>query len=170
MVVASLGVFVLLGSGWRRNRKYSFLGSIRAVAQSVSYEIVLSLLVVHYIFFFYFEMLQVKNQPLIFVITIIMLLLYIVALAETNRSPFDFSEGESELVRGFNTEYRAIPFMLIFLAEYMSILFISYLVSALYNIRSYFDLVLFLIFWAISFVWCRGTLPRFRYDQLMYAA
>jgi len=115
-------------------------------------------------------MLQVKNQPLIFVFTIIMLLLYIVALAETNRSPFDFSEGESELVRGFNTEYRAIPFMLIFLAEYMSILFISYLVSALYNIRSYFDLVLFLIFWAISFVWCRGALPRFRYDQLIYTA
>jgi len=101
---------------------------------------------------------------------LIMLLLFLASLAETNRSPFDFSEGESELVRGFNTEFGSVPFVLIFLAEYISILFIATLVRLLFNMSDYIDLFFFLLFWGIAFVWCRGTLPRFRYDQLMILA
>ena len=101
---------------------------------------------------------------------IMLLLLFVTALAETNRSPFDFSEGESELVRGFNTEFSSIPFMLIFLGEYMSILFIAALVSLLYCCTALFDFSLFTLFCSVRYIWSRGTIPRFRYDQLMHMA
>ena len=99
-----------------------------------------------------------------------MVLLLVSSLAETNRSPFDFSEGESELVRGFNTEFRSVPFVMIFLAEYMSIIFMSAVVSVLFNMTGYLDVFIFLILWAVGFIWRRGTLPRLRYDQLMFIA
>ena len=124
LCVSSLGVYGLLGAGWRRNRKYALLGSVRAVAQSVSYEVCLSIIIVHSIFFFFFDFYKIKLTPLAVFLFPIMILLISSAIAETNRSPFDFSEGESELVSGYNTEYRSVPFLIIFLAEYMSILFI----------------------------------------------
>ena len=170
LCVASIGVYGILGAGWGRNRKYAILGSVRAVAQSISYEVCLSLIIVHWIVFYYFELYQVKLTPLgLFMFTLIALLI-LRALAETNRSPFDFSEGESELVRGFNTEYRSVPFLILFLAEYMSILFISILVRVLFNMTLIIDLLIFFILWRVIFIWARGTLPRFRYDQLIYLA
>jgi len=168
LCVSALGVYALLGAGWRRNRKYAMIGAIRAVAQSVSYEVSLSIIVLHCIMFYYYSAITTKSNSLDSFLFVIMALLFLSALAETNRSPFDFSEGESELVSGFNTEYSAVPFVMIFLAEYISILFMAALVRVLFNIKGYLDLYFFSILWAMSFIWMRGRLPRLRYDQLIY--
>jgi len=93
--------------------------------------------------------------------------LFIVLLAETNRSPFDFAEGESELVSGYNVEYSGPGFVLLFLAEYLSILFVSFLTGSLSVDSTFMTSCFFCVFFAFSFIWARGTLPRFRYDQLM---
>lgn len=170
LCISSLGVYSLLGSGWRRNRKYSLIGAIRSVAQTISYEICFSLILMHWIIFYHYQLKQLKISVLGVFLFVIILLLFVTSLAETNRSPFDFSEGESELVRGFNTEYRSVSFLMLFLSEYISIVFMSALVRLLFNIRGYLDLFLFLLIWSVGFIWCRGTLPRLRYDQLIYVA
>ena len=168
--ISSIGVYAILGAGWRRNSKYSFLGAVRSVAQSVSYEVSLTIIIVHRVLMFYYMLIQSKLSVIRTFLFSVMLLLVVSSLAETNRSPFDFAEGESELVSGFNTEYRSVPFLIIFLAEYMSILFLSTMVSLLFNMREYMDIFLFLILWAVFFIWSRGTLPRLRYDQLIHLA
>jgi len=167
LCVSCLGVFAILGAGWGSNSKYSFFGSVRGVAQSISYEACLTIIVLHYIVFFFFGFLLVL-EPLVHFLFVVVIIFFICSLAETNRSPFDFSEGESELVSGFNTEYRSVPFVMIFLAEYMSILFIATLISVLFVRFS--GVFVVASFWGFIFVWCRATLPRLRYDQLMSMA
>lgn len=97
----------------------------------------------------------------------LVLFLFLVVMAETNRSPFDFAEGESELVSGYNVEYSGPGFVVLFLSEYLSILFISFLTSSLSCSSSFFPTLLLTLTFSFGFVWVRGTLPRFRYDQLM---
>jgi len=94
-------------------------------------------------------------------------ILYIVVLAESNRSPFDFAEGESELVSGYNVEFSGPGFMVLFLAEYLSILFMSFLTGSFASDSGYFTSTVLCLFFAFSFIWVRGTLPRYRYDQLI---
>ena len=170
LCVSSVGVYALLGAGWSRNSKYSMFGAIRAVAQTVSYEVSISIIIIHSILFYQFTLYLPKITTVALFLFIPMFLLCVRTLAETNRTPFDFSEGESELVRGYNTEFRAVPFVLIFLSEYISILLISALITLLYTWSNIADGIIFLLLFAVLFVWCRGTLPRLRYDQLIYLA
>nr|YP_010895144.1 NADH dehydrogenase subunit 1 [Ironomyia nigromaculata]WJW73670.1 NADH dehydrogenase subunit 1 [Ironomyia nigromaculata] len=173
----SLGVYTIMVAGWSSNSNYALLGGLRSVAQTISYEVSLALILLSFVFlingynlmdFFYFQ----KYLWFIFMLFPMALVWLSSCLAETNRTPFDFAEGESELVSGFNVEYSSGGFALIFLAEYASILFMSMLFSVVFlgcNMYSFF-FYLELMFISFLFIWVRGTLPRFRYDKLMYLA
>ena len=97
----------------------------------------------------------------------LVLFLFVISLAETNRSPFDFAEGESELVSGYNVEFSGSGFLVLFLSEYLSILFMSTLVSALGTGFHFWSCAFVSLCFAFLFIWVRGRLPRYRYDQLM---
>nr|YP_009045415.1 NADH dehydrogenase subunit 1 [Athyma asura]AHA03766.1 NADH dehydrogenase subunit 1 [Athyma asura]WAB70228.1 NADH dehydrogenase subunit 1 [Athyma asura] len=172
---ASIGVYTLLIAGWSSNSNYSLLGGLRAVAQTISYEVSLSLILMSSIILIMdFNMIKFSEYQYLIWLLMLMLPLSMCFLsslmAETNRTPFDFAEGESELVSGFNIEYSSGGFALIFLAEYSSILFMSLLFVIIYmggydlNLMFYLKLV----FMSFFFIWVRGTLPRYRYDKLMY--
>nr|YP_010946413.1 NADH dehydrogenase subunit 1 [Haplosymploce aurantiaca]WGO57131.1 NADH dehydrogenase subunit 1 [Haplosymploce aurantiaca] len=173
----SLGVYTVMIAGWSSNSNYSLLGGLRAVAQTISYEVSLALILLSFVFlvssynltlFYIFQ----GYLWFIFITLPLALVWFTSCLAETNRTPFDFAEGESELVSGFNVEYSSGGFALIFLAEYASILFMSMLFCVLFlgaDVNSFFFYVK-LSFMSFLFVWVRGTLPRFRYDKLMYLA
>nr|AYM85176.1 NADH dehydrogenase subunit 1 [Galerucella sp. EMHAU-15070821] len=177
LCVSSVSVYTIMMAGWSSNSNYALLGSLRSVAQTISYEVSLALILISFLFLIMsFSLLDFfKFQEFIWFIYIMfpLCLMWIVtSLAETNRTPFDFAEGESELVSGFNVEYSSGGFAMIFLAEYGNILFMSMLCCILFlgsNLISYsffLKLVLISFFW----LWVRGTLPRYRYDKLMYLA
>nr|YP_009489620.1 NADH dehydrogenase subunit 1 [Ornithoptera priamus]SPP23523.1 NADH dehydrogenase subunit 1 [Ornithoptera priamus] len=171
----SMGVYTVMIAGWSSNSNYTLLGGLRAVAQTISYEVSLSLIMLSSIMMImdfnlmkFFE----YQEEIWFVFFMIPLGLSWLSssLAETNRTPFDFAEGESELVSGFNLEYSSGGFALIFLAEYSSILFMSMLFILFYVGGYSLSLMFYLKLVIISFIfiWVRGTLPRYRYDKLMY--
>nr|APX39273.1 NADH dehydrogenase subunit 1 [Psylliodes affinis] len=175
--ISSLSVYTIMLAGWSSNSNYSLLGSLRSVAQTISYEVSLILILMSFLFLILSLNLMnfLKYQEFIWFIFMLfpLCLMWIVSsLAETNRTPFDFAEGESELVSGFNVEYSSGGFVMIFLAEYGNILFMSMLSVILFlgaNLMSFvffFKLSLVSFFW----LWVRGTLPRYRYDKLMYLA
>nr|QDP18091.1 NADH dehydrogenase subunit 1 [Monistria discrepans] len=174
---SSLGVYSMMIAGWSSNSNYSLLGSLRSVAQTISYEVSLALILLSLIiligslnlidFFIYqsFCWFVVFTLPL-------GISCFSSCLAETNRTPFDFAEGESELVSGFNIEYGSGGFTLIFLSEYTSIIFMS-MIMTLFFFGGDFNSILFYVKLSLlcfCFIWVRGTLPRFRYDKLMYLA
>jgi len=167
LIWMSLSVYALLAAGWGSNSKYSTLGGTRCIAQCISYEVCLSLLLLSFCVFSSFDLFGLRCYLGLLLHLHLVLLLFLVVLAESSRSPFDFAEGESELVSGFNVEYSGPGFVLLFLSEYLSILFLSYLTSSLGCDCSYITSTLLCLFLAFSFIWARGTLPRFRYDQLI---
>lgn len=170
IAAASVGVYGTLGAGWRSNSKYSLLGAVRAVAQTIRYEVSITIILLSSIMFIIYDVSQKKQLRVGTWLAIIFLLFLVSVLAEANRSPFDFAEGESELVRGFNTEYSSVIFVIVFLAEYIAIIFISILTSILFLITNYTEIIVFTGVIGFFYIWARGTLPRFRYDQLIYLA
>nr|AXS66080.1 NADH dehydrogenase subunit 1 [Staphylinoidea sp. 14 KM-2017] len=175
--VSSLSVYSIMIAGWSSNSNYAMLGCLRSVAQTISYEVSLSLMMLSFFILLMSMNLQMfmKLQKHIwfFFLTIPLSMMFFVSgLAETNRTPFDFAEGESELVSGFNVEYSSGGFALIFMAEYGSILFMSSLCCILFLGCDIYSFMFFIKLGFMSFfwIWVRGTLPRFRYDKLMNLA
>nr|UAM92176.1 NADH dehydrogenase subunit 1 [Deleaster bactrianus] len=175
LCISSLSVYTIMIAGWSSNSTYSLLGSLRAVAQTISYEVSLSLILMSFLFLSLslnmMDLMIIQEYVWLLFFCLPLSLMWIVSsLAETNRTPFDFAEGESELVSGFNVEYSGGGFALIFLSEYASILFMSMFCSLLFlggNFYSFFFFIK-LVFMSFLWIWVRGTLPRYRYDKLMY--
>ena len=189
LALSSIGVYGILFAGWSANSKYAFLGSLRSTAQMISYELIYSAAVLAVILlcgtFNITEIIE-SQQSIWYIVPLlpIFILFFISALAETNRTPFDLPEAESELVAGFMTEHSGIIFVFFFLAEYGSIVLMSTFTAILflggYNISpqalftedSFINLqsiVLSIkaVLFMFLFVWIRATLPRMRYDSLM---
>nr|YP_009720758.1 NADH dehydrogenase subunit 1 [Athalia icar]QGL07076.1 NADH dehydrogenase subunit 1 [Athalia icar] len=172
----SMSVYGIMIAGWSSNSKYSLLGSIRSIAQTISYEVSLSIILMCFIFLIdsynLLNFVYMQKIWFFFISMPLAMIWFIIMLAETNRTPFDFSEGESELVSGFNVEYGSGGFALIFMAEYASILFMSMLFSLMFLGGDVFSLIFYLkmVFLSSLFILIRGTLPRFRYDKLMNMA
>nr|AXS65590.1 NADH dehydrogenase subunit 1 [Cleroidea sp. 5 KM-2017] len=177
LTVSSLGVYTIMLAGWSSNSNYSMLGSLRSVAQTISYEVSLTLIFLCFLFMilgfnlFNFSLYQ-KYLWFLFMMLPLCLMWVVSGLAETNRTPFDFAEGESELVSGFNVEYSSGGFALIFMAEYSSILFMGVFCSLIFLGGDFYSFVFFfkVVFVSFLWLWVRGTLPRYRYDKLMYLA
>ena len=182
LAITSLGVYGIVLAGWSSNSKYSLLGGIRSSAQLISYEVSLGLGIIAVLMlsqtlsiaeivrqqsgsilnWYFFK------QPLAFFVY------FISAIAETNRSPFDLPEAESELVAGYHTEYSGMRFGIFYLSEYANMITVSAIAASLFfggwNGPILPPVIWFLIkvvAFLFIYVWIRGTLPRFRYDQLM---
>nr|YP_010439959.1 NADH dehydrogenase subunit 1 [Pseudoechthistatus hei]UTD45005.1 NADH dehydrogenase subunit 1 [Pseudoechthistatus hei] len=175
--ISSLGVYSVMLAGWSSNSNYSLLGSLRAVAQTISYEVSLALILMSFLFMVLslsiLDLMKFQKNIWFLMLMLPLCFMWLVSsLAETNRTPFDFAEGESELVSGFNVEYSSGGFAMIFLAEYASILFMSFMCSMLFLGGDLLSLFFFIKVGLMGFlwIWVRGTLPRYRYDKLMYLA
>nr|YP_009946906.1 NADH dehydrogenase subunit 1 [Petalocephala chlorophana]QOH91211.1 NADH dehydrogenase subunit 1 [Petalocephala chlorophana] len=177
LIVLSLSIYVMIISGWSSNSYYSMIGAIRSISQAISYEVVLSMIIMMY--FMLLESYSFNELSLIqsnqWMVTFMLPMSFIwisCCLAENNRSPFDFSEGESELVSGFNVEYGAMGFAMLFISEYSSIIFMSMISCLILLGANYFKFNFFLKITTMCFlfIWIRSSLPRYRYDLLMYIA
>nr|WNH19371.1 NADH dehydrogenase subunit 1 [Syngnathus scovelli] len=182
LALSSLAVYSILGSGWASNSKYALIGALRAVAQTISYEVSLGLILLASIVFtgnFTLQAFGVTQEAMWLIIPAwpLAAMWYISTLAETNRAPFDLTEGESELVSGFNVEYAGGPFALFFLAEYANILLMNTLSATLFLGASHIpslpqmttmNLMIKATLLSVMFLWIRASYPRFRYDQLMH--
>lgn len=179
--LSSIGVYAILMSGWSSNSKYAFLGALRAAAQMISYEVSIGLIIISVILcsgsLNLTFIVNAQNQSIWFLFPLLpaAIMFFVSCLAETNRAPFDLTEGESELVSGFNVEYSSMSFALFFLAEYSHIIFMSFLFTLLFLggwvlpiINFDFSLFIKAIFIIYLFIWIRASYPRLRYDQLMH--
>lgn len=183
LAISSLSVYGVIMSGWASNSKYALLGALRSSAQMISYEVSIGLLIMPVIALSGTTNLTgiVLSQNKMFNCWPFfpsLILFFICILAETNRLPFDLPEAESELVSGYNVEYSSLTFALFFLAEYSYIILMSSFLVILFfggwlplfdflKIPGWFWFFFKLNFILFLFIWVRGTLPRYRYDQLM---
>jgi len=183
LAMAGLGIYGITLAGWASNSKYSLLGGVRAAAQMISYELAAGLAIVA--IFMLSETLSLRGivaqqsesifswyiwkQPLAFCLFVI------TGMAEINRTPFDMPEAESELVSGFCTEYSSMKYALFFMAEYANMIVVASLISTLFlggwagpTPWGPVNLLGKVFFFMFFFMWVRATMPRVRYDQLMY--
>lgn len=183
LAMAGLGVYGITLAGWASNSKYSLLGGVRASAQMISYELAAGLSIVA--IFMLSETLSLRGivslqsesifnwyiwkQPLAFCLFVV------TGMAEINRTPFDMPEAESELVSGFCTEYSSMKYALFFMAEYANMIVVAALISTLFlggwsgpTPWGPVNLLGKVFFFMFFFMWVRATMPRVRYDQLMF--
>ncbi len=185
LAMAGLGVYGIVLAGWASNSKYSLLGGIRSSAQMISYELAAGLAIVAV--FMLSETLSLRaiveqqsgsilnwyiwKQPLAFV------LFFITGMAEINRTPFDLPEAETELVSGFCTEYSSMKYAMFFMAEYANMIVIGAIIATLFlggwtgpfpEVLGPLNLLLKIGWFLIMMMWIRATVPRVRYDQLMF--
>jgi NADH-quinone oxidoreductase subunit H len=184
--ISSLGVYGIIIAGWASNSKYAFLGALRSAAQMVSYEVSMGFVIVTVLLCVgSLNLTQIvrAQEGLWFAIPLfpMFVIMFISALAETNRAPFDLPEGESELVAGFFVEYSSMSFALFFLGEYANMILMSALITILFLGGWYPPLDIAPLNWIpgpmwfvfkicallFVFIWVRATFPRYRYDQLM---
>jgi len=193
--ITSMGVYGVALAGWSSNSKYSLLGGLRASAQMISYEVSLGLSLIGVLIlsgsFSLREIVDAQGGTFwgfiprwnIFQGQIVAFFIYLMAaFAETNRIPFDLPEAETELVAGYHTEYSSMKFAMFFMAEYANMITVACLASLLFlggwhgplfgppwlqSILPVFWFVLRVFCFLFVYIWIRGTLPRFRYDQLM---
>ncbi|MEO6907784.1 MAG: NADH-quinone oxidoreductase subunit NuoH [Abditibacteriaceae bacterium] len=200
LAISSMSVYAIALAGWASNNKYSLMGALRAAAQMISYELGMGLSLIALVMvtgtLSISEIVAQQNvmgwniyrAPTLFIAFIVFA---ICGVAETNRSPFDLAEAETELTAGFHTEYSAFKFAIFFMAEYVNMLIISALVAGLFlggwsgpgvhydlvthTVAGGWPFVILGIFWYLVkiagfiffYFWLRASLPRFRYDQLM---
>jgi NADH-quinone oxidoreductase subunit H len=193
--ITSIGVYGVALAGWSSNSKYSMLASLRASAQMMSYEIALGLSLIGVLIYAgSFSLRDIVDSQAgtwlgfipkwnIFKGQIVAFFIYVMAAyAETNRIPFDLAEAESELVAGYHTEYSSMKFAMFFMAEYANMFTVACLASVLFlggwsgpvfgppimqSLLPVLWFVVRVIAFIFVYIWVRGTLPRFRYDQLM---
>nr|YP_009589335.1 NADH dehydrogenase subunit 1 [Myotis frater]QBL75908.1 NADH dehydrogenase subunit 1 [Myotis frater] len=182
LALSSLAVYAILWSGWASNSKYALIGALRAVAQTISYEVTLAIIILSILLMngsFTLTTLITTQEHIWLIVPSwpLAMMWFISTLAETNRAPFDLTEGESELVSGFNVEYAGGPFALFFLAEYANIIMMNALTTILflgaYNNPMFSELYTInfttkTLLLTMTFLWIRASYPRFRYDQLMH--
>nr|WNX94137.1 NADH dehydrogenase subunit 1 [Lutra lutra] len=182
LAMSSLAVYSILWSGWASNSKYALIGALRAVAQTISYEVTLAIILLSVLLMngsFTLSTLITTQEHLWLILPTwpLAMMWFISTLAETNRAPFDLTEGESELVSGFNVEYAAGPFALLFLAEYANIIMMNILTTILFLGAFHIPYLpeLYTVNFTMKtllltalFLWIRASYPRFRYDQLMH--
>jgi NADH-quinone oxidoreductase subunit H len=184
--ISSLGVYGVIIAGWASNSKYAFLGALRSAAQMVSYEVSIGFVMVTVLLCvgsLNLNDVVLAQRHVWFCVPLfpMFVVFFISALAETNRSPFDLPEGESEIVAGFFVEYSAMAFALFFLGEYTNMILMSAMTSILFLggwlapfgiepftwIPGPIWFIAKIIFVLFFFLWVRATFPRYRYDQLM---
>jgi len=189
LAISSLGVYGIIIAGWSSNSKYAFLGAVRSAAQMISYEISIGMIIVTVLLttgtLNLTEIVEIQKNRLWWVelmMAPMAVVFFISVLAETNRLPFDLPEAESELVAGYNVEYSSMPFALFFLGEYANMILVSGMTTTFFlggylppfnlEFLNFIPGIIWFVFKVscllFMFLWLRATLPRYRYDQLMY--